>query len=593
MNRLAIIEDLKRKPSKKLKRRVSEPKDVEPADIPRLERTRSAPGMLEEPPMLKKTSIPPLKASIRSSKVNLPNMDERGGGGGSSSVREDKKRQNLFAMKQKVEAQPVLSQEDIQKQLFDFMRRANCDSAKTQEFLVQLLENYESQREPQEQSHSIISDLPSTLSRISKHIDKVDEQTAQIRDQTFYNQVETTARFDAAVGLLSRKIEHCFDTMKQELRQEFLEVKMGQQTGFSDVKTGIEEVKSITGTILTEGREHHRDLKDRIVEFREAAMEKFADLKRHIQDLARYQQTCLPLDLSSITAALNSFLRCLYFFCLAVINGFLLLKQYYMWLRMQILDAFVYSFSWIPIPNIDKCLTVIFICIESMIWITLIDTIGEFFGYEKVGTKVLMFLGTLLVDSITALLDIIIWAIKNNPISQILKSTYQELVKSNSWVKYFDETTTSIKEFFYSLFDIMNWVDSYRKSMGTGWGSWGLRGGSISHAGIANLKGGSDYTTSMKEINIRNINKMMDIVYRALEHKLSTSELKMLEEHIMKKETKVICEKLLYFFSMFTSLIITGKVKYPSSKKLLTIHRKSNSKLNSKPKTQKRRPKSI
>lgn len=588
MNRSAIIEDLKRKPSKKLKRRMSEPKDLE---TPRLERTRSAPGMLEEPPILKKTSIPPLKASIRSSTVQLAKMDERGAGGGSASVREDKKRQNLFAMKQKVDAQPVLSQEEMQKQLADFMRRTNCDSARTHEFLSHILENYESQREPQEESHAIISDLPSSLSRISKHIDRVDETITQTRDESYFNHVEMTARFDAAVGLLSRKIENGFHTMKEELRQELLEVKTGQQSGFADVKAGIEEVKGITGTILTEGREHHRDLKDRIVEFREAAMDRFADLKRHIQDLARQQQTCLPLDLSSITAALNSFLRCLYFFCIAIINGFLLLKQYYMWLRTQILDAFVYSFSWIPIPNIDKCLTIMFICIESMIWITLIDTIGVFFGYEKVGTKLLMFLGTLLVDSITALLDIIIWAIENNPITKILKKTYEELVKNNLWVKYFDETTTSIKEFFYSLLDIMNWIDGYRKSMGSGWGSWGLRGGS--QIEIANLKGGSDYIISMKEINIKNINKMMDIVYRALEHKLSTSELKMLEEHLMQKETKIICEKLLHFFSMFTTLIITGKVKYPSSKKLLTIHRKSNSNSNSKPKTQKRRPNSI
>jgi hypothetical protein len=418
------------------------------------------------------------------------------------------------------------------------------------------------------------------------------------------------------IDILTQKLEEQGQQVKDLLQQVGQDVQGATQ----DIKLVTQEVKQVGENVIQTradvnlGRQENitnfASVKTQINDFQDLAIANFNDLKKIIKEAGTNAISgCLPIKTGNFQQVINSILRCFYYFGVFMIYLFKNCKDFYFDLREKFLTFMSVLFGWVPLPNLDKMIRLIWLFFEICFTITLINTIGNFFGFPTIATDVCVMAFALLKTSVLLFFQTIWWIILNNPITQ---SILIPLLRELGIFSLFNWIMVKLSE----VETFWNYI-MYMANAGKGWKNWviGNKGGGANDIMVLqprflSVTGNLDTTYSMTLNNYgKNINEMMSYMHSILTNNNldpkfydyfnnpQTIEVaKNIQEQISLIENIFITGSLPILNKSIPSIqeITGGKIKGMYSKKKLTKKNKSKKRsLKSKRGKSKRRNKRV
>ena len=293
-----------------------------------------------------------------------------------------------------------------------------------------------------------------TLTNSNNEAEKANAQLSSMRDQNRTQIRELGEQFQLQLNQLTAQVQQQGAQIGQQLQQQGAQIGQQVQQVGEQVQQVGEQVQQV-GQDVNLGRQENvvnfANVRTQIDDFRQLAVANFDDLKVLIRTAGQNAiKGCLPLDMANITEFLNTFFRCLYYFGVFMIYVFGRVKDFYMDLREKIINILLFIVGWAPIPNIDRIIRIIWLLFELSFTITVVNTIGVFFGYTAFATDVCVMVWNLLCAACFMLYQTLMWVVLKNPASQLIIGFLTE-IGFFSFCNWILETLKSMKDVFIYL----------------------------------------------------------------------------------------------------------------------------------------------
>jgi hypothetical protein len=345
----------------------------------------------------------------------------------------------------------------------------------------------------------------------------------------------------------------------QQVGQEVQQVKGAVQQVGVDVNLGRQE------NVVNFDR-----VRTQISEFRDLTMTNFNEMKTLIQQAGRNAiDGCLPIEIGNLEKFLNTFFRCAYYFGVYIIYLLSHTRTFYMQFRETIINGLVLIFGWVPIPNIDKVLRTLWFLFEIAIVITLINTIGTFFGYAQITKSVCQAVFTAIKTTIYTGFQLIFWLLLNNPVTTEIIVPLLESIGFFDAFNWLMATLETIRQQWLAL---VGWAETAQQAQEQAgeWAAWaGLKGGApkdlVLYKGVSVLDNKSYYTTMNNYEN--DINNMMAYMHTILKGKQDPR----MQKYFDTKETRDLVNELQRRMSSFETFLTTGTTKMLTSPRVTEL----------------------
>jgi hypothetical protein len=462
---------------------------------------------------------------------------------------------------QLIQLAPERHQQNVQdhaaqiEELLAAARDARRDNAALQQMLMQLLPAMGAQME----------DLRAGVAQ-------AEDNNAQVRGF----QVENRALFAA----LGERLQVELGDIRGQLAQQQKQIEtQGQQIQGAVQQVG-QDVQQVQGAVqqvgvdVNLGRAENVANFDRvrmqISEFRDLTITNFNDMKTLIREAGRNAiDGCLPLEIGNLEKFLNTFFRCLYYFGVFMIYIFSQTRVFYMKFRETIINGLVLIFGWIPIPNIDKVLRTLWFLFEIAIVITLINTIGTFFGYAQITKVACQAVFTAIKITIYTGFQLILFIALNNPLTTEI---IIPLLESIGFFDLFNWTMATLETLRQQWLTLVGWAETAQQAQEQAgeWAAWaGLKGGApkdlVLYKGVSVLDNKS-YDTTIDNYG-NNINNMMAYMHMILTGKQDPK----MQEYFDTKETRDLVNELQRRMSSFETFLTTGTTKMLTSPRVTEL----------------------
>jgi len=447
------------------------------------------------------------------------------------------------------------------EELLAAARDARRDNAALQQMLMQLLPAMGTQME----------DLRAGVAQ-------AEDNNAQVREF----QVENRALFAA----LGERLQVELGDIREQLAQQQQQIKAQGQEVQGAVQQVGQEVQQVKGAVqqvgvdVNLGRQENVANFDRvrtqISDFRDLTITNFNDMKTLIQQAGRNAiDGCLPLEIGNLEKFLNTFFRCLYYFGVYIIYLLSHTRTFYMKFRETIINALVLIFGWIPIPNIDKVLRTLWFLFEIAIVITLINTIGTFFGYAQITKSVCQAVFTAIKVTIYTGFQLILWLLLNNPVTTEI---IVPLLESIGFFDAFNWLMAVLETIRQQWLTLVGWAETAQQAQEQAgeWAAWaGLKGGApkdlvslkdlVLYKGVSVLDNKS-YDTTMNNYE-NNINNMMAYMHTILKGKQDPN----MQKYFDTPTTRELVNELQRRMSSFETFLTTGTTKMLTSPRVTEL----------------------
>lgn len=232
------------------------------------------------------------------------------------------------------------------------------------------------------------------------------------------------------------------NTQQQQIAQLTLTMEKGLG-GVASAVTGVgEQVKEVGKDVKGVGedvKEVGKDVKEvgkdvksvisNIQVLTEKTMAEFGDLKSRISNASQQAQDgCLPINFNTPSTVANSILNCIWRFIVFVGIVLVEAKNFYMAFRTWGLawtDLTLGSIS--IVGRLDVMFRLFWFFFEMCVVITLVNTIGVYFGYPKIAIQTIELVMGLLVSSFWILYNFITFIVLSNPATQMMKNVLDDL----------------------------------------------------------------------------------------------------------------------------------------------------------------------
>jgi len=443
--------------------------------------------------------------------------------------------------------QEEVAQEPMQNQRIDDILRANEEGRRTNAELLAMIQAL----------------LPAVQAQL-----EVNQAAADAAEQANQRLLENNRE----ARQFQQQIQAEMSEMREQIRQQGEVVGQGVEgvrQGVEGVRQGVEGVRQgvqQVGQDVNLGRQENVAnfgiVRQQIDDFRQVAIDNFNEVKHLIRTAGRNAiDGCLPLQMSSIAEFITTFFRCLYYFGVFIIYVFGMVKNFYMDLRERIITIMLYLFGWAPIPNIDRIIRVIWFLFEAALSVTLIDTIGVYFGYQQVGTTVCIQIFNLLYASVLLLFQTVWFVILNNPVSRTIINILDG-VGFFAWCNWIIETMKSIKDGAIAIVAAAQyWAPSASPTAAPTWLARGGSGELALYSGLKisdrNIEG---YGVVLDNFG-NNINQMMDYMHSILTGTKDPN----LYKYFDNQESRDLAKTIQSRIALIENVIVTGNLKMLSN----------------------------
>jgi len=360
-----------------------------------------------------------------------------------------------------------------------------------------------------------------------------------------------------------RSMEEKVNELERQLQQQG--VNVGQQlTNVGQQLTTVGEDVKTVGTDVNLGRQENvtnfGKVRQDIDDFKNLAIKNFDELKKLVKTAGKNAvDGCLPLEMSSITEFVNSFLKCLYYFGVFIIYVFGIVAKSYMYLRQKIFEVFKLVFGLQNIIDVGVAFNIIWGFFETLVTITIINTVGVWFGYEEVGFYVCQQAYNLFSTAVILGFQVIWSILIHNPFAQTLFRILEEV----GFFTFYNWVMTSLENFKVVWLYLVATARNAKAfgDLGKGW----LFGGDGQLILSPRIEAIDIITTQHLTPLLNNysnsINQMMDYMHSILTGTKDPN----LYKYFDTQQSRELANTIQRRISLIENLLITGNVKMLSN----------------------------
>lgn len=233
-----------------------------------------------------------------------------------------------------------------------------------------------------EQIKGILGSLSESLGGLSEGIDK-----------TVVNSEDNSILIRELHSMVRRMHDEFtlkFETQNQRLTE--IETTGQKNIALTDV------VRQDVNAGRQENLSNFEKASEQVGAFRTSAEKHFAELKTALKNISSTIHEHCNIEITSVERFINTFFRCIWLWLKWLWNVSLEVKRFYMIIRTDLVTLITQILQVIPVAGkvIADCFSSLLFVIECFYVITFVNSIGQFFGMNKIGEVIVIYMFNLL-----------------------------------------------------------------------------------------------------------------------------------------------------------------------------------------------------